>query len=334
MSADISQWLLEGIDATALENSNDTVVVQSDNSYSAHYGAYERYSDYSNTYSDYYDYYAGYYDYVYNDYINYSDYSNYYNYYDYYNYSNAIAITLNPVSQSVRENETVTFSVRASNRIDSCQWYYSTTAQGTAILIPGATSPSYTFVANSSLNNRYYFCIVRRGGNSSTSSRALLTVNTLTTKDLCIAVGTEFQVVLVGANPPTTTISSIQVADESVATVTSAGLITGVAIGQTNCTVVGSNGVTTVFKIIVLEDPLVAVLMNCAIAIRAYRNITYTIPPNMMANMIRGTNTPSYNYDSLTELFQDIAAAIREKDGTTEEIAPVEFYTRILKLIG
>lgn len=329
MSANISDWLLEDIELQALETPDIPITpLATDDSYEAYYFDYNNYTDvYANAiYHDYYDYY----DYsVYYDYYNYSV---YYDYYDYYNYSNSISVTLNPISQSAKDGETVTFSVRASNTIDRCQWYYATSATSAGIAITGATSPTYSFTALKELDNRYYYCVVTRGGNSATSTRALLTVMSLESLDVCIAQGQEFQVMLINANPPTTTISSITVSDPSVATVTDTGLLTGLSIGKTQCTLVGSNGITTIFNIIVIEDPLVAILMNTAIAIRGYRNINTDLYPNQMANFIRRLDTRK-SYDSIESLFTDIADAIREVGGTTESINPVDFYSNIVKLM-
>lgn len=327
MSANISDWLMEGIDASTLETKPGTRDISVDDAYNyynySNYTVYSQYNDYYNTYYDYYNY-SVYYDYY--------NYSVYYDYYNYSNYSNSISVTSHPISQTVRVGETVTFSVAASNTIDSCQWYYadSPTSAGTAIT--GATSPTYSFTALEMLDSRYYYCVVKRGGNSSTSSRALLTIMTLRTFDVCLAVGDEFQIMLIRPNPSTTTIDSVTSSDPNVASVTNSGLITAKSPGRVVFTIVGSNGVTSVSEVVVIMDPLVAVLTNLGIATRAYTGLNSPVHLNQIPNAIRGI-TQRASYSTLEDLFTDLADAIRSVGGTTEAIKPVDFYNNILSLI-
>lgn len=327
MSAKISKWLLEGIDETALEAQDIIQPLETDASYhvSPYYALYNEYSNYSD-YSDYYNY--G----VYYDYYNYSV---YYNYYNYSNYSNSISITLNPISQSTLLNETVTFSVAASNTIDSCQWYRATSATATGIAIAGATSPTYTVVATRDLQNTYYYCIVRRGGNSATSSRALLTIRTLSAFDVYLSANGPAVMFFVRGEPPITEIASIAIADESIAILVDGNRLQGLTDGTTICTVTGTNGATATFKITVLPETLgnvlASIFLNIANAVREYRGITNSLYPNQMANSLRG-NAGSVQYTNLEELFSDIANAIREKDGTVESIEPHNLHYRILSL--
>lgn len=315
---------MEDINASELEKSSDVSLLATDDTVYTVYDVY--YYDYSayNEYSNYYDY---------SEYYNYYNYSVYYNYYNYSNYSNSISVTRHPISQSVQLNETVTFSVGASNTIDSCQWYVSDTPTGVGTVIPGATTPNYSFVVNRSMDNKYYYCIVRRGGNSATSSRALLTVMTVDAFDIYVAVGSSSNMFFVRANPSTTTIVSAVVSDESVAKVTSSGVITGVSLGSTICTVTGSNGAKAQFTITVLpaSDILVVIFRNTAIAIREYKKISNSIYPNQMASYLRGDGS-SIPYSTLADLLLDIADSIRALDNSTGHILPSSFYHRILSL--
>lgn len=319
MSVELSNWLLEGIDLAALES--DTVEPLATTDIADYYNA----PGYSNAYNDYYNYSV---------YYNYSDYSVYYNYYNYSNYSNSISVTRQPISQSVLVNEMVTLSVGASNTIDSCQWYIADSATGSGTPITGATSPTYSFNAVSNLDGKYYYCIVRRGGNSATSSRALLTVMSINAFDICVPVNIATRMFFVRANPPTTTITSVVVDDESVATATNNGVVTGVSLGTTTCRVTGSNGATATFNIKVLpeDQEIVVDLTNIATAIREYQGVSYSIYPNQMANVLRNRERISTTYYTLQEMFTDIADAIREVDGTTATIDLSDMYYRILSL--
>lgn len=85
-----------------------------------------------------------------------------------------------PADQAVKTGSSATFAVNTSGGSGSgatCQWYYAASPTGAGTLIPGATSFIYTLPkTDSSLNGRYYYCIVKDGPNSVTSSRAKLTV--------------------------------------------------------------------------------------------------------------------------------------------------------------
>lgn len=328
MSVELSTWLLEDIDESLLESQSTVTPLQTDIGYNV----------YSNSigYSDYYNYDRSYYDYYnYSVYYNYYDYSVYYNYYDYYNYSNSISVTRHPISQSALVGDTVTFSVGASNTIDSCQWYIADSSTGVGTAITGATTPTLSVLVTRELDNMYYYCIVRRGGNTSTSNRALLTVMSVDAFDIYTNVGSTTNLFFVRANPPTTEIVSAVVSDPSIATVSNSGEITGVSIGTTDCVVTGSNGASAEFHITVLNDTpadkLVSILSNIAIAIREYRGVSYNIYPNQMANLLKGT-LESKAYSTIEELFTDIAESVREIDGSTESISPDNLYYRIFSL--
>lgn len=98
-----------------------------------------------------------------------------------------LSIRTAPQSQTVKEGTAVTFKVEASGGHSSdytYQWYYDTSASGTGTQISGATGSSYTIPANSvttSINGRYYYCVVNDGYGSATSSRAKLTVEKIDT---------------------------------------------------------------------------------------------------------------------------------------------------------
>ena len=248
-------------------------------------------------------------------------------------YSNSISIIANPISQVVTRGEIVRFSVSASNTIDSCQWYSADSSTGVGTIISGATSPIYTVTATEQLDGKYYYCVVRRGSNTATSTRALLTVKLLDVYDIYVAIGGAVQTVFVRTNPKETTIESVSIGDSSIATITDTGEITGVSLGNTTCTITGSNGVSNTFTIYVIEDDLVAVFENLAIALREYRDISYHIYPNQMVEVLLSGNLLSRNYSTLDTLFSDLAAAIRSLSGKSEALNPHEFYKEILSLI-
>ena len=107
--------------------------------------------------------------------------------------SNAVLLTVvskvsiieQPTAVSIVAGKTsVNFNVTASGIGDlSYQWYYTTSITGTGIPISEATSNTYTISASStttSLNGRYYYCVVTQSYNgqtaTTTSNKALLTV--------------------------------------------------------------------------------------------------------------------------------------------------------------
>jgi hypothetical protein len=89
-------------------------------------------------------------------------------------------ITSNPISLSVLATQTATFSVAASGMSPfSFQWYQIPSG-GSATLIPGATSSTYTTPAvDLTYNNSQYYATVGDscGGSPLTSTSATLTVN-------------------------------------------------------------------------------------------------------------------------------------------------------------
>lgn len=93
-----------------------------------------------------------------------------------------LKVLTNPTSQSVKSGTPVTFEMEATGGSPSdyaYQWYYATSADGLGTKIVGATDSSYTIPADSvtsSINGRYYYCVVSDGYNSAKSKRALLTV--------------------------------------------------------------------------------------------------------------------------------------------------------------
>ena len=99
--------------------------------------------------------------------------------------SPTVKITTNPTAKTVVVNNNATFTVAATGTgVLSYQWYYNTsnsTSGGT--LISGATGTSYTIKGTTSVDNRYYYCVVTSKIGSTTttatSSRALLRVLTL-----------------------------------------------------------------------------------------------------------------------------------------------------------
>lgn len=325
MSVEISKWLLEDIDVSKLESESTVTPLATDDTYVVYGNAY---GDHYN-YSEYYNYYN------YSDYYNYYNYSVYYDYYNYSNYSNTIVVTRHPISQSVLVNGTVTFSVGASNTIDSCQWYIADDATSPGTVLVGATNPTLVLTVSRDLDNKYFYCIVRRGSSSSTSNRALLTVMSLDAFDIYVNINNQTNLFFVRANPPSTTISSVSVADESIAVVTNEGTITGVSLGTTTCLVTGSNGAIARFNITVMNDTPVdrqsAIFYNTAIAIREFKKLNHTLHPSQMANALRGVPESSV-YETVEELYTDIASAIREYEGSSDLISPYDFYYRVLSL--
>ncbi len=119
----------------------------------------------------------------------------------------------NPSNQYVKSGTSATFSVSASGGNPSSysyQWYYATSSGGSGTKISGATSSSYYISSSSvtsSLDGRYYYCIVSNGQYSVTSSRAKLTVYSAPTvsspSDKNVNEGTSvtFSVSVSGGNP-------------------------------------------------------------------------------------------------------------------------------------
>ena len=96
-----------------------------------------------------------------------------------------VTITTNPANRTVLVDNNATFTVAATGTgVLSYQWYYNTTnSTSGATEISGATGKSYTIKGTTSVDNRYYYCVVTSKIGSTTttatSSRALLRVLTL-----------------------------------------------------------------------------------------------------------------------------------------------------------
>lgn len=90
----------------------------------------------------------------------------------------APVITTQPVSASVCDPATASFTVASSTPGVSYQWQSAPSATGTFINIIGATSASYTTGASTGLNGTVYHAIVYTQCATITSSNATLTVNT------------------------------------------------------------------------------------------------------------------------------------------------------------
>lgn len=94
-----------------------------------------------------------------------------------------VTLVSEPVSQTVNENQTVTFSVNATG---GSPRYYQWRENG--VDITGATAPTYSFVATPSHNNNTYSVFVFNEFSSATSSNATLTVITDTTAPTVLSV--------------------------------------------------------------------------------------------------------------------------------------------------
>jgi hypothetical protein len=126
-------------------------------------------------------------------------------------------ITSNPVSLSILENQTATFSVAAAGEPPfSYQWYVIAPGGSTGTVIAGATSNSYTTPAeNTNANGSQFYATVTDacGGSAITSTSAKLTVTggnsppTITTQPISqtVAVGATPTFTVVAAGSPTLT---------------------------------------------------------------------------------------------------------------------------------
>lgn len=87
-------------------------------------------------------------------------------------------ITYSSFSRTVKSGDKAEYSVTASGGKSSLsyQWYYSTSMNGNGIAISGTDYPSYSFIANSNYNGRYYYCTVTDGERSVTTSRHMLSI--------------------------------------------------------------------------------------------------------------------------------------------------------------
>ena len=87
-------------------------------------------------------------------------------------------ITYSSFNRTVKSGNKAEYSVTASGGKSSLsyQWYYSTSMNGNGIAISGTDYPSYSFIANSNYNGRYYYCTVTDGERSVTTSRHMLSI--------------------------------------------------------------------------------------------------------------------------------------------------------------
>jgi uncharacterized repeat protein (TIGR01451 family) len=92
----------------------------------------------------------------------------------------APVITTNPISQTICEQQSVTFTAAASGvPAPAVQWQVSTDGGVNFTNIAGATSTALTFTANASQNGNRYHAVFTNIAGSATSTAAALTVNTL-----------------------------------------------------------------------------------------------------------------------------------------------------------
>jgi hypothetical protein len=89
------------------------------------------------------------------------------------------AVTLSPVSQTVTDNQSVTFSAAASGApAPTVRWQVSRNGGSTWSSITGGTAPTLTFTAHGSDNGALYRAVFTNGLGSATTAAATLTVNT------------------------------------------------------------------------------------------------------------------------------------------------------------
>ena len=338
MSANLSSWLMEGIDAQAIAetdlSSNGGISLLSTDSggYTAYYSnaysdwTYNNYSVYSK-YNNYYDYYN------YSVYGNYYNYSVYGNYHNYSNYSNTTSITTNPTDQSVELGNMVTFSISASNAsvITAYQWYKADSNTATGIAISGATSASYQFTPSINDDGKYFYCIATAPGGTVTSSRALLTVKSLNVYDIATVVDKDMNL-FIKMTPASSTITEISSSNSNIASVTSEGTVRGITSGDTTIKVTSSNGISKTINIKVLPigsaNELEVLFRNLSIAIKVSKNITDPIKPDQMYNILNSGDISSKTYNNLGELLTDIASIIKIDE--TQKLYPKDFYNAIL----
>ncbi|MCM1235129.1 MAG: InlB B-repeat-containing protein [Ruminococcus flavefaciens] len=127
-------------------------------------------------------------------------------------YDQEPVIAAHPSAATVMKDQDVTFSISVSQGTHvSYQWWYNTTndtSKGHAI--SGATSSSYTFTADASMDGRYYFCVLSNDGNTKISDAAKLTVQyapdiTINSSEVYAYNGdsASFSVSVSGGNPNT-----------------------------------------------------------------------------------------------------------------------------------
>lgn len=308
MNIKLSSWLIENVNL-ALVQTPVVIYVPSDagimpldnsgtggsydggevyvNSYAEYYGDYVPHNDYYGDYVPYSDYYGDYYDDYYGDYYDYGNYSNYFN---------TVTIASSPVSQTIDEGQTATFSfgvnVGSSVGNKAYQWYYSTTENGSKIKIAGATSSTYTVTGSVVNDGRYYFCEFTSNSRNVTSSRALLTVRITRAYDVFIAVGQKCQIPIAtnysASSSPTIVV--VDVGNSSLLSATSDGMLTGIATGTTDVTV-SVDGITKVVSVAVIDHPLQALFQTIAGVLRAKNDSNDSYHPSVFAAEIAKTIT-------------------------------------------
>lgn len=304
----LSSWLMEGIDAQSLAETNLTNSLGgiSTLAYSDSYATSDAYSEYDR-YSVYY-----------------PDYSVYYN--------NSVSIVTNPVSQVIELGNSVTFTIAVSNSslVTAYQWYIANSNTDTGTAISGATSASYQFTPSVSYDGKYFYCVVTYSGGTVISSRATLTVKSLKAYDIYLLEGKTMDL-FIKMSPSSSTIQQIISNDSSIVSVNNSTL-TGVSVGNTTVTINSSNGMNKTINVNVLlsrsTNELEALFKNLAIAIKASKNINIDIKPDQMYNILNTGSTESKIYNNLGEIFIDIASLI--KVDSSQKLYPKEFYHAIL----
>ena len=91
-------------------------------------------------------------------------------------------ITTNPVALSLTAGNTATFTAAATGLpIPTIQWMVSTNGGTSFVLVPGATSPTLSFIASAGMNANVYEAVFTNAAGSVTTTTALLTVNSAPT---------------------------------------------------------------------------------------------------------------------------------------------------------
>jgi hypothetical protein len=148
------------------------------------------------------------------------------------------SITSNPVSLSIAQGQTATFSVAAAGDSPfSYQWYVIAPGGSTGVTIVGATSSTYTTPVEglSSSGSQYYVTVTDTCGTVLTSTSATLTVTpgnvppTITTPPVSqtVPIGSTSTLTVTAVGPPTLTYQWYRIA---------AGTINGVAISGATAT--------------------------------------------------------------------------------------------------
>lgn len=329
LNINISNWLLENINITSLVESPIIVYNPSnigimplaeETDDDQHGGIYSNTPAYNNT-----------------PYYNYDNYDNYDNYNDYDDYDNSVSIEIQPVDQTINENETAQFSfhVRTGGDVEdeSYQWYYSTTPTGGGTLIPGAIYTYLKVTGTEENNGRYYYCKFTSDSGDKTSTRALLTVKIHKAYETYVAVGFQSQIP-VASNTSVKTISATSVANTSLVSATSTGLLTGKAIGDTTATVT-INGITKTIDVHVISNPLEALFKNLATVIRAKNKNSDTYYPNQLVSGLVLNTKDSEPIDTLENLLLYIATFTRYISDIDQSIGlyPYQFASKIAEML-